>query len=135
VVIVVAVRDFGLLNRVSTTLIEREAVDVHRVQWTVDHDNPEWGRVRAEAIEAALLKAQDYAAALGGTVTGVEQVADAGLLDGGDYSGSRRARATSAMMLSGGGDGEDLALDPVPQELSAAIDARVTAVVGPLPSR
>jgi hypothetical protein len=99
------------------------------VSWLVDDDNPEWALVRGDAIKAALNKGRDYAAALGGSVIGVDHVADAGLL-GGDGSGiaASRARAYTAQATMGGG-GEDTSVDPVPQVLSATIEARLTATI------
>lgn len=131
--LLITVRDFALLGRVQAALTERNSVDVHSVQWSVDDDNPEWATVRADAIHAAVLKGQDYASALGGSVIGVEHVADAGLL-GGDASGGR-AYVAQAASLSLGGEADIASLDPVPQPLSATIEARLTAIVGALPTR
>jgi len=119
--LVIRVRDFSLLAEIATTLTGRDSVEVHSVTWSVDEDNAQWALVRADAIRAALLKGQDYAAALGGTVVSVDHVADAGLL-GGDPHGGR----SFAMAASGGGG--EMSLDPVPQILNATIEARFTAV-------
>ncbi|MEO7286721.1 MAG: SIMPL domain-containing protein, partial [Jatrophihabitantaceae bacterium] len=77
--LVITVREFSLLGQLEASLTDRDPVDVQIIGWSVDEDNPAWALVRADAIRAALLKGQDYAAALDGTVTGVQQVADAGL--------------------------------------------------------
>ena len=132
VTFVVAVRDFSLLGRLEERLTARDGIALQSIQWSVDRDNPEWALVRADAIQAALLKGQDYASALGGSVIGVEHVADAGLLGGGD-PGQRfaAARASAATM---GVDPASTSLDPVPQVLTATIEARLTATVGPLPT-
>jgi uncharacterized protein YggE len=103
-----------------------EAVSVHHVDWQVDWDNPAWPDVRAAAIQAAIAKGHDYAAALGGSLRTVEQIADAGLLGGGNpeyrFSAGRTAYAAAA-----GGESDAPSLDPVPQELVAIIEARFTA--------
>lgn len=65
---IVSVRDFALLNAVRGVLTSRDEANVHTVNWSVDDDNPEWALVRADAIHAALLKGQDYASALGGSI-------------------------------------------------------------------
>jgi uncharacterized protein YggE len=100
---------------------------VHHVDWQVDWDNPAWQDVRAAAIQAAIRKASDYVAALGGALRTVDHVADAGLLggDGGQYrfTASPMARAAAAA----GGEPDAPSLDPVPQELVAIIEARFTA--------
>ena len=92
----------------------------------IDDDNPEWRRVRAEAIRDALRQADDYAAALECRVARVEQVADAGLL-----SDVPMAAPAAARMFRAGGGGFDASasgggpnLDPVPQEIFATIDVR-----------
>ena len=95
--------------------------------WHVDWDNPAWPQVRAAAIHAAAGKARDYATALGGTVHHVEHVADAGLL-GGDAVAYQPVRmAARAMSASAEAPGTP-ALNPVPQELIATIDARFRAI-------
>lgn len=129
----VTARDFGLLAEVTARLTGADDTRVNSVIWTVDADNADWGRVRADAIQAALRKGEDYAAALGGSVTAIDHVADAGLL-GGDRAGQPQ-RAVAFSSLSSGGGPNELTLDPVPQVLTAIIDARFTATTGPLPGR
>jgi uncharacterized protein len=128
VAIVVAVRAFELLDAVATVMAGREAITVQGVNWHVDWDNPAWQLVRADAVHAAIGKGRDYAAALGGTLRSVEHIADAGLLGVGNsqygFTGSRAvARAASRGAEQSGAP----SLNPVPQELAAIIEARVTA--------
>lgn len=128
VAVVVAVGAFEQLDALGAVLVGRESVTVQGVTWHVDWDNPAWQLVRADAVQAAIGKARDYAAALGGTLRSVEHIADAGLL-GGDRSqfGFTGSRAM-ARAASGGGEEPDApSLDPVPQELAAIIEARFTA--------
>jgi uncharacterized protein len=125
----VVVRDMDLLDRVGGLLAEHESVHVSGVRWRVDADNPAWAEVRAAAITAATDKARDYAAALGGVLVRVEHVADAGLLGGEGVDNPADWR-----MQVGAADGarsatDTPALDPVPQELLATIDARFRATV------
>lgn len=125
--IVIAVRDFALLDRLAAALAGHEELSVQQTNWNVDDDNAAWKAVRAEAIYSAIAKGRDYAAALGGALTEVLHIADVGLLgDGGSpragmYS-PMAARAMAAGMPSSGAP----SLDPVPQELVAAIEARFT---------
>jgi uncharacterized protein YggE len=128
VAVVITVRAFGLVDPLGGVLAAHEAVSVWAVDWQVDWDNPAWPDVRAAAIQAAIRKASDYAAALGGSLRTVEHVADAGLLDGDAgqprFTGaSKMARAAAAA----GGEPGAPSLDPVPQELMAIIEARFTA--------
>lgn len=125
----IAVRDLGLLDRLGVVFGQQEDFYVDGVGWCVDDDNLAWAAVRAAAIEAAVQKGRDYARALGSSLTGVEHVADTGLL-GGSGPGAPGIRAASRMLASAGGPGEDWeppSLDPVPQEVTAIIEARFSA--------
>lgn len=134
--LLVVVRDFGLLDRVGAALAGHQHVHLRYVDWLVDHDNPGWQQVRAAAVDAALVKARDYAAALGGGLLRIEHVADVGLLGdrGGAFEREPRATASRAMAAPRDSDEEENgpSLDPVPQELHASIEARFTATVQPL---
>jgi uncharacterized protein len=132
--VTVTARDFDLLDELGSAFARLDGLVVDGVSWHVDNDNPAWATVRALAVEAAIRKGRDYAAALGTSVTGVEQLADAGLLDGGG-PGVPFARAASRMVASASGssdDGEAPSLDPVPQELMAVVEARLRAASVPL---
>ena len=131
----ITVRDFSLLADVSGVVTGRDVIDVESVSWSVDDDNRQWALVRADAIGAALRKGRDYAAALGGVVTSIDHVADAGLLGIDNLNRRGRVSANFSMtsMESDGGRA-DLSLDPVPQILSATIEARFTATVTIPPS-
>ena len=133
VTLLVTIRDLALLEGVLATMTSRGAVEVHSVSWSVDEDNSEWALVRADAIRAALLKGKDYAAALGGVITTADPVADAGLLGGDGGGWVTQSRAVAFGTSRSGGD--DISLDPVPQILSATIEARFTAAVSALPDR
>ena len=127
VAVVIAVRAFELLDALGAVLAAHEAVTAHEVSWHVDWDNPAWPEVRAAAVHAAVAKGRDYAAALGGSLRGVEHIADAGLL-GGDAAPPQFTRGLMAMSAAGaGGEPDAPSLDPVPQELTAIIEARFTA--------
>ena len=80
----IGVRAFGPLDALGGVLAAYETVTVHEVTWHIDWDNPAWPGVRAAAVQAAITKGRDYAAALGGSLRGVEHIANAGLLGGGD---------------------------------------------------
>ncbi len=120
----VTVRDMAGLADVSGVLAAHQGLEVQAVSWHVEWDNPAWPRVRAAAIRAAIGKARDYATALGATLQRVEHVADTGLLSGdtAPYPPDRMlmARAASASVEQPG----TAALNPVPQELIATIEAR-----------
>jgi hypothetical protein len=125
----ITARDFDLLPGVESVLAGQAEFSVYGTTWRVDDDNPRWPQVRADAIRSAVTKARDYAAALGGTVSSVEHIADTGLLSGGGTATSdwvAQASFSSRASRSGGGEPTP-SLDPVPCELTATIDARFTA--------
>ena len=121
--VLIAVRELGLLGALGDRLAAREPYRLHQVSWHVDWDNPAWARVRADAIRAAVGKAHDYAATLGGQLSSVEHIADPGLLSA--REGDRMAFRGSSSR--GGGDGDWPGLDPQPQELTVLIEAKFTA--------
>lgn len=112
----VRVRAFELLDRLGALLAGHDSFSLHNVSWRVDDDNPGWPLVRAAAIRAAVRKARDYAAALGGSVLHVEHIADVGLLGDGDAGGFSSARRSPRVMSGGGDEPEAPSLDPVPRE-------------------
>lgn len=130
----VAVRDFSVLEALGAVFARQEAFNLNGVSWYVDDDNPAWPAVRTAAIEAALRKVRDYASALGGSLISVEHVADVGLLAG-SGEGPRLFRAMAGRAASAGGPGDGMeapSLDPVPQEITAVIEARCRATSAPL---
>jgi uncharacterized protein YggE len=134
--VMIAARDFDLLDALGAALASHESFNVRDAGWHVDWDNPAWPQVRAAAIQAAIHKGHDYAAALGGSLHSVEHIADAGLLGGsGDSSSFRFNSRAMARGVSGGGESDAPSLDPVPQELAATIEARFTATGVSLPGR
>ena len=119
----VTVRDLDRLDDLSGVLAAQPGLNVHGVTWHVDWDNPAWPQVRAAAISAAIGKARDYAAALGARLQDVEHIADAGLL-GGDTAPYHTVRSLGYAASGGGDQPGTPALTPVPQELTATIEAR-----------
>lgn len=127
VAILIAARDFSLLDSLGAVLAAHETLSVHETTWQVDWDNPGWPAVRAAAIQAAIRKGHDYAAALGGSLQSVEHIADAGLLGGGESTRFMATGSARAMSAGGSREPDTPSLDPVPQELTATIEARFTA--------
>ena len=129
----VTVRDLDTLDDLSGVLAAHPSLNVHGVMWHVDWDNPAWPQVRTAAIGAAIHKARDYAAALGATVRQVEHIADAGLL-GGDTAPYQPGRMVARKGFSASVEQPGTpALNPVPQELIATIEARFRTTEVSLP--
>ncbi len=120
-------RDVALLEPLGARLARHDGLDVSGTSWAVDAENPAWGQVRAEAVQAAVRAARDFATALGGSLLTVDHVADVGLLGGGGAmpGGFRMERMMA--VPAGGGGGETPSLDPVPQEVAVTVEARFTA--------
>jgi uncharacterized protein YggE len=125
--VTIAVRDFGLLEALGAVLAVRETVTVHQVTWHTDWDNSAWPGVRAAAVQAAIAKGRDYAAALGVAVRAVEHIADTGLLGGSSTQSGVTGSRSMALSAGGGREPDAPSLDPVPQELAAIVEARLTA--------
>ncbi|MGH9171355.1 MAG: SIMPL domain-containing protein [Acidimicrobiales bacterium] len=123
----IMVRAVDLLDRLGAVLARHDDLHLRSVSWHVDHDNPAWSRARTGAVQAAVRKASDYAAALGGSLSGIEQLADTGLMAEGDTPKQVFRAAAGAARQARGDDLEAPSLDPVPQELRAAVEARFTA--------
>jgi uncharacterized protein len=127
VAIEIDLRDFTLVDQLSELLASQEALSLDYVSWHADWDNPAWPQVRADAIRAAVRKGRDYAAALGGTLTSIQHLADLGLLSGGGDD-RRRLGGHEALVYASSNRGPDApSLNPVPQELAAAVEARFVA--------
>jgi hypothetical protein len=87
--------------------------------------------VELAAEPDAIEKGRNYAAALGGSLNRVEHIADVGLL-GGESTTLGRQIALSKSAARSVGEPETPSLDPVPQELTAIIEARFIANVAEL---
>lgn len=134
--LMVTSRSLARLNDLGDALASVRNAHVGGIGWHVDTDNEQWRAVRTDAIEAAIAKGRDYAAALGGTVRSVEQIADAGLLSSGpgDPYVRHGAVVQAAAASLGYEDGAGPSLDPVPQVIRAVVEARLIAEVEPLES-
>ena len=123
--ITIYVRDFDLLEPIEQLASRIAGFRIDWAQWHVDSDNPAWGDVRLEAIEAAMTKGRDYATALRSRLLAVDHVADLGLLGGDPVTRTRAASMPGSGSLGG-------SLDPVPQSLGAAVEARFRIAPVPL---
>lgn len=126
----VRVRDFELLPSLQAVLDGHQGLQMHTVGWYVDPENPAWRLVRAEAIHDAIGRGRDYAHALGGELARIEHLADTGLLAGADRGSPPRmlaARSAGAGSPATAGNPQPPPLDPLPQALSAVVEARFIA--------
>lgn len=118
----IRVRDLSLLDALQAVLDGHDELLLHHVSWQVDRTNPAWRSVRSAAIGDSVRRARDYAQALGGAITRIEHLADTGLLAGNEAA----ARRVMALSSAGGAVGGPH-LDPVPQTVTAVVEARFVA--------
>ncbi|MFI2646395.1 SIMPL domain-containing protein [Micromonospora fulviviridis] len=115
----VTVVDFTALGELMLRLADQEQVEVAGPWWSLRADSPAYREARHAAIADALARAREYAEALGARVTALLELADTGL-------------ATAPPMMAKAGFGRagqtapELELDPQPQPVQAAVEARFT---------
>ncbi|MFI6260726.1 SIMPL domain-containing protein [Micromonospora sp. NPDC051006] len=114
----VTVTDFTALGELMLRLADQEQVEVAGPWWSLRPDSPAHREARHAAISDALSRAREYAEALGARVTGLIELADTGPADR-----PMMARMAFAGGAEGGGRPE-LELDPQPQPVQAAVQAR-----------
>lgn len=97
-----------------------EGLELDGPTWRLDRDNPAHGELQAEAVHEARGRAERYAAALGGRLGLLIEVADPGV-------GSPGWSADRQMKLAYGGSGGDgfetMDFTPVPIEVEVGVDA------------
>ena len=122
----IRVRDYSLLEALQAVLDGHDTLQLLFVNWQVDPTNPAWQDVRSGAIKDAVRRARDYAGALGGRLVRIQHVADLGLLGANQPLSTVRLAAAAPVQPQGGPAAPHL--DPAPQLLTAAIEARFIAV-------
>ncbi|TDB92336.1 DUF541 domain-containing protein [Micromonospora fluostatini] len=116
----VTVTDFTALGELMLRLADQDQVEVSGPWWSLRPDSPAHRQARQAAIADALVRAREYAEALGARVTALIELADNGL---GAQPLTRMAFAGVAMDEGGT---PELDLDPQPQAVQASVEARFT---------
>ncbi|WP_229400712.1 SIMPL domain-containing protein [Micromonospora okii] len=119
----VTVTDFTALGELMLRLADQDQVEVAGPWWSLRPDSPAYRQARHAAIGDALARAREYAEALGARVTALLELADTGM--------TPQPMMAQAMFKGGGGGGPEgappeLDLDPQPQSVHAAVEARFT---------
>jgi uncharacterized protein YggE len=125
----VTVSDFTVLGDLVTELADEEMVTIAGPWWLLRPASPVYREARIAAARDATVRAGEYAEAFGGTITGLLEAADTGLLgarEGWQPAGGVRAMAASA---AGGGHPQRLDFEPVTQTVTAQVEARFTMTV------
>ena len=98
-------------------------------EWQLRPDSPVRRAARLAAARDAILRAREYAEAFGGTITGLVEAADTGLL-GGSPQEATFVASSGRVMSSRGGPGEEGFLqfdfEPASQRVTAQVEARFT---------
>ncbi|MDG4804833.1 SIMPL domain-containing protein [Micromonospora sp. WMMD980] len=115
----VTVTDFTSLGELMLRLAEHEQVEVAGPVWSLRPDSPAYREARHAAIADALARAREYAEALGARVTALRELADTGLT-------AVPPMLAKAAYARSGESVPELELDPAPQSVQAAVEARFT---------
>jgi uncharacterized protein len=133
----VAIADFAVLGEIVARVADLEAAHLEGPRWQLRRDSPVYRKARTRAVREALNRAQDYAEALGSRITGLIELADAGLMQSQVprtmHVAASAARAGGAVPGAAfGGAAPDapptLDLEPVSQEVRASVEARFAAI-------
>lgn len=73
------VNDFEALSTMVGEFADQELTEVVGPSWELRVTSPVYRRARSQAVEEAVARARTYAEALGGTLTGLREIADVGL--------------------------------------------------------
>lgn len=116
----VTVTDFTTLGEMVVRLADQDQVVVAGPFWALRPDSPAYRQARHEAIGDALVRAREYADALGARVTRLLELADSGLSRPPEpvaFGGMQRAVALDAGAPA-------LDLEPQQQRVYASVEAR-----------
>ncbi|WP_448317739.1 SIMPL domain-containing protein [Streptomyces sp. CO7] len=123
------ITDFTVLGELTTRLADLDHTSVHGPHWSLRPDSPAHRRARQEAVRQAVVRAREYAEALGTTLTGVIDIADIGA-DTAAVPRSGRAGFGAPPSAPGAAPGAAtepaLALEPRRQHVRATVNARFT---------
>ena len=124
----VEVSDFALLPDVLAVLSSVRDLGFTGPSWQLRPTSPVQRRARTAAIRDALRRAEEYAGALGCTLTDLVDVTDAADGRGGRVLVAAEA-STSAAPRTGEGQGLSLDLRPVRQRVTGVVRARFRTTV------
>src|SRR4051794_11296937 len=125
--VTVTVVDFTVLGDLLLRLADRDMVSLEGPFWALRPDSDALRQARAEAVRDARRRAEEYAAALGSRLTGLVEIADTGLSSAAEVYPAGApfalARASGSGIVA---DEVEFDVTPVPQTVSASVEARFT---------
>ena len=121
------VTDFDILGNLVSGLAGQEMVSVNGPAWGLRPGSPVHREARLAAAKDATRRAREYAEAFGGSVTGLVEVADTGLLEAPQPQPQRMVYAAArAPGQAVPDDQPGFDFEPAKQTVSAQIEARFT---------
>jgi hypothetical protein len=121
----VTVVDFAVLGDLVLRLADRELVSLDGPFWALRPGSDAYRRARTEAVRDARRRAEEYAAAAGARLTGLVEIADTGL-SAPEHVSLAAAGAFRMAKDTSVADEVTLDVEPVPQTVSASVEARFT---------
>ena len=128
----VTVRDFTVLGDLVASLADEDLVTVAGPWWALRPDSPVYRDARLAAAQDAIVRAREYAEAFGGSIAGLIEAADPGLLtspgERGSGAGPMAMRAAAGFA---GGPPPQLDFEPARQSVTAHVEARFSMTLPP----
>jgi uncharacterized protein YggE len=125
--ITATVADFRVLGELVAGLAGSDMVAVTGPDWRLRPASPVFREARLAAAQDAMQRARDYAEAFGGTVTGLTEAADTGMLtEARPQRPVMAARAMARQAAPLAADQPEFDLEPAKQTVSAQVEARFT---------
>jgi len=121
--------DIAALSWWISEVSERDGVQIDGVTWRLTPDSARLteAAVAAQAVRAAVERANAYAAALGLTTVTALEIADLGLLTHGTPEGAASPKMMRAMAMDSVGGGPALDFQPEDIVIRAGVEARFSA--------
>ena len=122
------IANFDVLGDLVAGLADQDMVAVSGPAWQLRPDSPVHREARLAAAKDATQRAREYAEAFGGTITGLLEGADTGLLTAQAQPQAMMARAGRARVLGGVREESlpEFDFEPATQTVTAQVDARFT---------
>lgn len=125
----VTIGDFTVLGELAGRLADQEMIEVDGPSWELRTGSPVYRRARQDAARAAVLRAREYAEAIGARLTGVIELADVGV-NAESHMPMPAPRGMRSMAAAYRRADEDeppsLDLEPETQVVEASVEARFT---------
>lgn len=122
----VTVGDFTVLGELVPALADQEMVAVAGPAWLLRPESPVRRQARLRAAADAIQRAQEYAEAFGGRITGLVEAADSGLLTEPARHPVARSIGLAAKAAAGAAGYAEFDFEPAKQTVRAQVEARFT---------